>query len=183
MQKDFETIALEAYAPFIHKQAHKYHNLYQHAKTCCQPDYEEYYQEAAIGFLEAIRELNQTTLPVSPQAIAYAKHHILHHIVRNLVLRRDGIHRLDRANTVPYCVNVRLTSFTSDDQDLFEREDYCSSLKDVDLLITIETLPPTLAIVAKCLICGISRREMVRRNILPRRTVDHAVECLRNIFE
>ena len=182
MQKDFETIALEVYAPFIHKQARAYFSQYASCTRYGAIDYEEFYQEAALGFLEAIRNTNSTELPLHPKAFPHAKQCIRHRIFNNLILSYDGIHRSPptrRVGSAPYKV---LSSISTDEVPAPDSLSNAARIADVDLVATIQSLPPAQSIVAVCLINDISRREMVRRRILPRRTIDHAVDCLRVIF-
>lgn len=181
MQKSFEAIAVEHYSPFIHKQARAYYNRYATCTVFGAIDYEEFYQEAALGFVQAIRHLKANTLPLPGKAIAFAKQYIRSLIFRNIILSYDGIHRLSPSAVAASTAFKVVSSIHTDDQSLAQLDE-SASFNDVDLAATLEALPPAQSVVAVCLINGLSRREMVRRHILPRRTIDHAVECLRVVF-
>lgn len=182
MQKDFETIVLEVYSPFIHKQARAYHNRYSSCSRYGVIDYDEFYQEAALGFLEAIRSANAKELPLPPRVFPYARQYIQNKIFYNLILSYDGIHRTPPShvgNTAPFKI---LSSISTDEVPQPDIQVQAMHLNEVDLFATLNALAPAQATVAVCLINGISRREMVRRHILPRRTIDQAINCLRVIF-
>lgn len=182
MQQDFESRAIDIYAPFIHKQARSYFRRYS---SCCRYggiDYEEFYQEAAVGFLQAIRTINASELPLPPVVLTYARQYIRHLIFQNLVLSYDGIHRRAPSATVGIGHTDNLSSITTEASEIQSNAATDNNIDDVDLFTTIDALPPAQATTAICLINGLSRREIARRKILPRRTINHAVECLRVIF-
>lgn len=182
MQQDFETTALEIYQPFIHKQARSYFRKYASCTLYGAIDYEEFYQEAAMAFLEAIRGTGSTGFPLAKSVISVAKQCIQHRIFRNIILSYDGIHRSPpsrHANTAPH---KTLSSLTDESLLLSNLQSNAEEIDNVDLIVTLESLPHTQSIVAICLINGISAREMVRRHILPRRKIQQAVGCLRVVF-
>lgn len=182
MQNSFESLALEHYAGFIHKQARIYYNQYGPCARIGVIDYEDFHQEAVLGFLLALRTLNVNTFPVPPKAIVFAKQFIRSLIFRNVVLRFDGIHRQPPSSVSKKITVSVLSTPLKEDESLLFTADKASTYDDVDFFATIEKLPPQLSTVAVCMVNGLSVREIERRRIMPRRVARHAVERLRKLF-
>ena len=181
-QENFEAVALSQYNLFLHRQARAYYNMYMACAKYGAIDYEEFYQEAALGLVQAIRTLQANTLPLSAEVIVYAKQYIRNLIFRNLVLRYDGVHR-QASGCAPGSLGhkTRSSTFHENPADIIGADPH-ATFDDVEFYATLDTLPPAMCIVAICMINGMSRREIERRNILPRRTITHAIERLRTLF-
>lgn len=180
MQIDFETRVLHEYEPFLRKAAGRYFRYYNAMECYATLEYDEFYQEAAIGLLKAVRTCEDYELPLQPYTIGVARLYIRMHCSRHLIQRADGIHRLSRTA----CVHQEYPTYSVPYGNLEQFEDGCLdlTLDDVELLATLSTLTPQQQMIAKCLINGYSQREIVRRKILPRRKLEQTVKMLRSIF-
>ena len=168
MQVEYEADMLQMYSPFLHKQAGKYYNRHRECHDRTQYDYEEFYQEAAIGFVEALRSNSTREYPLSPTIIGYARHAIHRRIVRDLLLHYDGIHRTEHMIDSPY-ISEEL-SYTDE------------ALSAVECRATIETLPPLHIKVARALSQGITKNQLVSGKVVSRWKLDRIIRDLQAVL-
>ena len=181
MQVEYEADMLRMYSPFLHKQAGKYYNRHRECHDRTQYDYEEFYQEAAIGFVEALRSNSTREYPLSPTIIGYARHAIHRRIVRDLLLHYDGIHRTEHKEMVQQ--QSLSTVHMIDSPYISEELSYTDeALSAVECRATIETLPPLHIKVARALSQGITKNQLVSGKVVSRWKLDRIIRDLQAVL-
>lgn len=178
MQSQYEADMLQQYSPFLHKQAGKYYHRHNQCHDRTHYDYEEFYQEAAIGFIEALRSSNTYEYPLSPTVIGYARHAIHRRIVRNLLLHYDGVHRSEhkRRTGQQNVLMVHIIDSTYTSEEIFYTDE---ALSEAECRATIDSLSPLHAQIAWALAEGVTKNQLVTSKFISRWKLDRIINDLR----
>lgn len=169
---------LKKYTPLVHKEAKKYYTKYRHEYNGTQYSYEDFFQEAALGFIETLRKNEEQENPLSSFTCGCIEKNIHKNIVRNLMLYHDGIHRTGHkeiAEKQP--VKVISVGEENDPRKHIAKEDL--SLNDAELRVLLSGLSPLHRQVAAALYQGISRKQLLRDKIVTRTKLDAIIDDLK----
>ena len=178
MQVEYETDMLLRYSPFLRKQAGKYYNWHRQCHDSTLYDFEEFLEEAAIGFIEALRSNDTREYPLSPTTIGYARRAIHRRIVRDMLLHYDGIHRSEHRETLQNQAqgSVRVIDSSNISDEIAYTD---AALSDVECRATLETLPPLHIKIASALSQGITKNQLISGKIVTRWKLNRIIRDLR----
>lgn len=172
---------IQEYAPFVHKQARKYYEKYQSWYNGNHYAYDDFYQEAAIAFIETLRSVGTREHPLSQFTLGCARNNIHKQISMNLLMRHDSVHRTQYSiSTAKQTVQVVNTVDTSDPrEDIAELDD---SLADAEFRAALDRLSPMHKKVAIALLKGVTRNQLLTSKIVSRDKLRTIIKDLKATF-
>lgn len=169
---------IKKYASFVHKQAWIHFEKYRNEYHGNQYTYDDFCQEASIGFIEALRNSMSEEYPLSPYTLGCAKNNIRKLISRNLLLHHDSVHRSEYKGGKP---KQKIQVVNANDL-LYNGEEMASTdytLADVEYRVALEGLSPLHRQVAFALSEGISKKQLVTSKIVSRYKLDIIIEDIK----